>query len=76
MTYSDLERLVGLLDKSRYHLYTVSGKSTEESVIASISNNGSNVGEIARHHRSIQSLRNTDTTAIPHKIKYFTSGRA
>ena len=72
VTYKDLESLVGLLDKARYHLYTVSGKSTGESVIASIGNNRPNVGSIAQHHRSIRLLRRVDEKN--RQIRYFTGG--
>ena len=71
MTYSDLERLAGLSDKARYHLYTMSGKSIAESVIT-FSGQGPNVGDIARHHRRIRLLRRFDEEG--RQIRYFTGG--
>ena len=72
VTYRDLEKLAGLLDKAPYNLYTVSGKSTAESAIASIHSGQSAIGQIARHHRTIQRDR---VVSQDNQIQYFTEGR-
>ena len=54
VTYKDLEKLAGLLDKAAYSIYTVDGKSTGESIIGLGSS--SNIGQVAQHHQRIQFL--------------------
>lgn len=72
VTYRDLEKLAGLLNKAAYSLYTVSGKDTAESVIApSRYGQSSAIGRIAQHHRRIHS----DRVIEDDQIRYFTGGR-
>ena len=72
VTYQDLEELARLLDKATYSLYTVNGGSISKPVIVPLSASSDNIGEIARHHRKIQSLRIFDEKN--RERRYFTGG--